>query len=189
MPLAQRVLRCPRLPLELMRVAPLAHRMVGTAGRSRLFRRWISCLVGHLGLSRRHSGEECCGECEARHDRATTWSVGERAAKKSHRGRMLVPVCASSRPGHATRLTSYRTESDGNSRHLQHRDAARQARTAFTAAGQYKGSQHHTWCLQPGEAWRPHVCRTMHGRNTPVAAQPHHRFTSNFGIPSVRHHK
>ena len=25
------------------------------------------CLVGDFGLSRRHSGEECCGECETRH--------------------------------------------------------------------------------------------------------------------------
>ena len=47
------------------------------------------CLVGDLGLSCCHSGKECCGECEARHDCATTAVCRRACLKKSWRGRKL----------------------------------------------------------------------------------------------------
>ena len=90
---------------------PLAHRTVGTAGRSRLFRRWISCLVSDFGLSRSEGGCRRSDDvCETRHDACLCSSCRERAAK-SLRGRAkLVPVYASSQPCFVDAL-SYRRDS------------------------------------------------------------------------------
>ena len=191
MPLAQRVLRCPRLPLELMRVAPLAHPTVGTAGRSRLFRRLISALLVTLGSAAARAAADAATMYARRAMLVACTVPMPRACPKScERPKTLVPVCASSELLRDA-ITSYKAESDAaiNS-HLQHRDAACQTGIAFTAAGQCKGTQHHS-CLQPGEARRPHVCST-YVRCTLAAAQPQIcslRIPSTDARPSLRHRK